>query len=272
MSPATVLQAHAARLAISGRPILDGIDLELYAGEVVALVGPNGAGKSTLLAALCGDVSLDSGSITLHGLELPKWSVKELARARSVQMQDAHVSFAFSARDVVRMGRAPWAGSALEERDDQVIDAAMHSTESTALAPRVVPTLSGGERARVAFARALAQETRIIMLDEPTAAMDIRYQELLLTRTRERAAAGATAVVVLHDLSLAAAYADRIVLLHAGSIRMVGTPREVLRPEILEEVYRHKVAVIDHPESGGLAVVPLRPHLNTHQAPQEELV
>ena len=272
MSREPVMQARAARLSLAGRPILDGIDLELHAGEVVALVGPNGAGKSTLLAALCGDIALDSGSITLHGLELGKWNVKDLAKARSVQMQDAHVSFAFTARDVVRMGRAPWVGSEMEDRDDLVVDSAMSGTESTALAARVVPTLSGGERARVAFARALAQETRIIMLDEPTAAMDIRYQELLLTRTRERAAAGATAVVVLHDLSLAAAYADRIVLLHAGRIRMAGTPREVLRPDVLEEVYRHPVAVIEHPESGGLAVVPLRPHLNYTHAPQEELV
>lgn len=272
MSRPVVMQAHHARVELGGRQILNGVDLELYAGEIVALVGPNGAGKSTLLAALCGDTPLDSGSITLHGVALSGWKVKDLARMRAVQMQESHVSFAFDAQDVVRMGRAPWAGTSFEDRDDEVIAAAMRTSESSVLAPRHFPTLSGGEKARVAFARALAQETELIMLDEPTAAMDIRYQELLLTRTRERAAMGATAVVVLHDLSLAAAYAERIVLLDAGKIRITGSPRDVLQPHIIEEVYRHKVAVIDHPESGGLTVVPLRPHLNTRHAFREELV
>ena len=272
MSRRVVMQALDARLELGGREILGGVDLELYAGEVVALVGPNGAGKSTLLAALCGDTPLDSGKITLHGVDLSGWKVKDLARLRAVQMQESHVSFSFDAQDVVRMGRAPWAGTKFEDHDDEVIAAAMQASESIVLAPRLFPTLSGGEKARVAFARALAQETELIMLDEPTAAMDIRFQELLLTRTKERASMGATAVVVLHDLSLAAAYADRIVLLDAGKIRIVGTPREVLRPHIIEEVYRHKVAVIDHPESGGLAVVPLRPHLNTRHALREEFV
>lgn len=272
MSRRAVLAAKSARLALGGRPILDGINLELFQGELVALVGPNGAGKSTLLGALCGDVELDSGSIELLSRDLSTWNVKDLARVRAVQMQETQVSFAFSAEDVVRMGRAPWAGGAGEDRDEAVVAQALDNTESTALAPRSFQTLSGGEKARVSFARALAQETRIIMLDEPTAAMDIRFQEQLLTRTRQRAAAGATAVVVLHDLSLAAAYADRIVLLKDGHVRAVGTPREVLRPDILQEVYRHPVAVIEHPESGGLVIAPLRPHLQQHLVREEELV
>lgn len=268
----SVLSACSARLSLGGREILAGINLELFPGELVALVGPNGAGKSTLLAALCGDVQLDSGSIELLSTDLGSWAVKDLARVRAVQMQETQVSFAFSAEDMVRMGRAPWSGSNHEERDDAVVEVALARTESIALAPRTFQTLSGGEKARVSFARALAQETRIILLDEPTAAMDIRYQEQLLTLTRQRVDAGATAVVVLHDLSLAAAYADRIVLLQDGGVRAAGTPREVLRPEILFEVYRHPVAVIEHPESGGLVITPLRPHLQPQTVREEELV
>lgn len=272
MSDARIVHARGLNLSLGGRKILANVDIDLFPGEVVALVGPNGAGKSTLLSALCGDTDVDSGSIQINGLDLKQWKVGALARTRSVQMQDARVSFAFTASDVVRMGRAPWAGSVHEDRDETVIAEALELTETATMAGRSFPTLSGGEKARVSFARALAQETQLIMLDEPTAAMDIRYQELVLTETMARARAGASAVVVLHDLSLAAAYADRIVLLSAGSIRAVGTPVEVLRPDILEEVYRYPVAVIEHPESGGLAVMPIRQHLRYRNIPQEELV
>lgn len=271
MSAAAVLQARDVSLSLSGRTILAGVDLDLWAGEVVALVGPNGAGKSTLLSALCGDTAIDGGHISIHGVDLADWKIADLARTRSVQMQDSRLSFAFTAEDVIRMGRTPWAGTAHADRDDAVIASALAHTETAALAERTFPTLSGGEKARASFARALTQETSLIMLDEPTAAMDIRYQELVLTQTRARARAGATAVVVLHDLSLAAAYADRIVLLSAGQIRAVGSPRQVLRADVLQEVYRHPVAVIEHPESGGLAVLPLRPHLNAARTSPQEL-
>ncbi|PYI40012.1 heme ABC transporter ATP-binding protein [Arthrobacter psychrolactophilus] len=272
MTAKPLLQSRGARLSLSGQNVLDDIDFDLFAGEVVALVGPNGAGKSTFLAALSGDVKLDSGTISINGLTLEQWKVKDLARLRSVQMQDSKVSFSFSADDVVRMGRSPWTGTEFVDHDDSVVELAKVSAETTALADRSFPTLSGGEKSRVAFARVLAQETPLIFLDEPTAAMDIRYQELVLSRARERTGAGAAVVVVLHDLSLAAAYADRIVLLNAGSIHASGTPREVLQPQILSEVYRHPVAVIDLPDSGGLVVMPLRPHLHTYQALEEELV
>ncbi|AIY02265.1 hypothetical protein ART_2666 [Arthrobacter sp. PAMC 25486] len=272
MNAEPVVQARNARLQLSGKDILDGIDLVLFSGEVLALVGPNGAGKSTLLAALCGDVRLDSGSIEIHGVELGQWQVKDLARLRSVQLQDSKVSFSFSADDVVRMGRAPWVGTRFEDHDEAVIGAATASAETTALSDRNYPTLSGGEKSRVAFARVLAQETPVILLDEPTAAMDIRYQELVLARARDRAAAGAAVVVVLHDLSLAAAYADRIVLLDAGRVHASGSPRDVLQSQILSDVYRHPVTVMELPGSGGLAVVPLRPHRQNLMALQEDPV
>jgi iron complex transport system ATP-binding protein len=183
---------------------------------------------------------------------------KELSRRRAVQMQDSRLAFAFTARDAVEMGRAPWAGTPEEERDDEVIAAALAAGEVTHLAARQVPSLSGGERARVAFARLLAQETEILLLDEPTAALDIRHQEQVIAAARARARAGATVMVIVHDLSLAAAYADRIVLLESGRVRAVGSPAEVLTAELISEVYQHPVSVLTAPDSGELLIVPVR--------------
>lgn len=267
-----VMQIQNAELSLGGQRILNGINLEFYAGEVVALVGPNGAGKSTLLSVLSGDEALDAGQLLVAGKPLNEWGVKSLARTRAVQTQESRVSFAFTGEDVVRMGRSPWVGTEQEERDEQIVRQALQLTEAETLAARTVQTLSGGEKARIAFARVLAQETRIIMLDEPTAAMDIRYQEQLMSTVRERARQGATAIVVLHDLSLAAAYADRIVLLHDGAIKAVGSAEQVLTAQNLQLVYRYPVSVITHPESGELLVTPLRPHLQPTKIREEELI
>lgn len=267
-----VMQICGARLNLGGQQILDGIDLELYAGEVVALVGPNGAGKSTFLSVLSGDEPLDTGQVLLAGKPLADWNVKQLARTRAVQTQDSRVSFAFTGEDVIRMGRAPWMGTDQEERDEQIVEHALKLTEAETLAARTVQTLSGGEKARTFFARVLAQETRVIMLDEPTAAMDIRYQEQLMTTVRHRARQGATVIVVLHDLSLAAAYADRIVLLQAGAIKAAGSAEQVLTAENLREVYRYPVSVSRLPNSGELVITPLRPHLQSTKIHEGELI
>lgn len=272
MSTTPVMQVIGARLSLGGRKILDGIDLELHGGEVVALVGPNGAGKSTLLAAMSGDEPLEAGRILLHGTGLGQWGIGRLAKLRAVQTQESRVSFAFTGEDVVRMGRAPWAGTPEEQRDDTIVAAALETSEAEALAIRTVQTLSGGEKARVSFARVLAQETALLMLDEPTAPMDIRHQEQLMTTVRQRTARGATAVVVLHDLSLAAAYADRIVLLDQGRLAAVGDPEDVLTPQNLQQVYRYPVTVVRDPGSGALLITPLRPHLARPRLPEGELI
>lgn len=251
-------EARGLGIRLGRRQVLDAVDLTARAGEVVALVGPNGAGKSTLLAALAADLPAGSGEIRIDGRPATAWSPPELALRRAVLPQSAALSFPFPVEDVVRMGRAPWAGTAKEDEDDVAVASAMEATEVTRFAARPFSALSGGERARVALARVLAQRAPLLLLDEPTAALDLRHQELVLRICRERAAAGDAVVVVLHDLGLAAAYADRAVVLRDGRVAVDGPPAEVFTGELLGEVYRQPVEVFPHPRTGAPLVVPER--------------
>ncbi|WP_431980265.1 heme ABC transporter ATP-binding protein [Streptomyces qinglanensis] len=252
------VQARGAVVRLGGRKVLDGVDLTVAAGEVLALVGPNGAGKSTLLAALGGDLATEAGSVLLGGRRVGEWSPRALAVRRAVLPQAATLAFPFTVADVVRMGRAPWAGTRQEDLDEAAVAEAMTEAEVAAFADRQFTALSGGERARVALARVLAQRTALLLLDEPTAALDLRHQELVLAVCRSRAAAGAAVAVVLHDLNLAAGYADRVALLDAGSLTALGPPGRVLTSDALSEVYRHPVEVLAHPADGSPLVVPVR--------------
>ncbi|MFJ3188308.1 heme ABC transporter ATP-binding protein [Streptomyces halstedii] len=255
---APLAEARGLGILLGRRQVLDAVDLTARAGEVVALVGPNGAGKSTLLAALAADLPAGSGEIRIDGRPAAAWSPPELALRRAVLPQSAALSFPFPVEDVVRMGRAPWAGTAKEDEDDVAVASAMEATEVTRFAARPFSALSGGERARVALARVLAQRAPLLLLDEPTAALDLRHQELVLRICRERAAAGDAVVVVLHDLGLAAAYADRAVVLRDGRVAVDGPPAEVFTGELLGEVYRQPVEVFPHPRTGAPLVVPER--------------
>ncbi|MBZ6111224.1 MULTISPECIES: heme ABC transporter ATP-binding protein [Streptomyces] len=258
-SPGEVLaETEALRVLLGGRPVLDGVDVRVRAGEVLALVGPNGAGKSTLLGALAADVPAAEGVVRVHGRPVSAWSAPELALRRAVLPQSASLSFPFPVEEVVRMGRAPWAGGDEADEDDAVVADAMSRTEVTGFAGRPFSALSGGERARVAFARVLAQRAPLLLLDEPTAALDLRHQELVLRLCRERARAGDAVVVVLHDLALAAAYADRVAVLRAGRVAADGPPAEVFAEELLSEVYDQPVEVLPHPRTGALLVLPRR--------------
>ncbi|MFF3780293.1 heme ABC transporter ATP-binding protein [Streptomyces sp. NPDC001933] len=259
LSPGSpVAEARGLRVRLGQRPVLDSIDLTARAGEVLALVGPNGAGKSTLLAALAADLPAEQGEVRIDGRPVTDWSPAELALRRAVLPQSASLSFPFPVADVVRMGRAPWAGTERADEDDPAVASAMAATEVTEFAERPFSALSGGERARVALARVLAQRAPLLLLDEPTAALDLRHQELVLRICRERAAAGDAVVVVLHDLGLAAAYADRAAVLHGGRIAVVGPPAGVFTGELLGEVYRQPVEVFPHPRTGAPLVVPTR--------------
>ncbi|MFD4572661.1 heme ABC transporter ATP-binding protein [Streptomyces sp. NPDC058417] len=253
------VEASDLHVSLGGRAVLRGVDLPVRAGEVVALVGPNGAGKSTLLAALSADLPAARGTVRLDGRPVTEWTAPELALRRAVLPQAATLSFPFPVEDVVRMGRAPHPASPVE--DDLVVAEAMAATEVTAFAARPFSALSGGERARVALARVLAQRTPLLLLDEPTAALDLKHQELVLRVCRERAAAGDAVVVVLHDLGLAAAHAHRVAVLHAGLVAADGPPAEVFTEELLTEVYDQPVEVLPHPRTGTVLVTPRRtPH------------
>ncbi|BDZ39106.1 heme ABC transporter ATP-binding protein [Microbacterium suwonense] len=258
MSAVPVCALRGATVIRSGNVLLDGVDLELHAGEVLAVLGPNGAGKSTLLGVLAGDIAVEHGEVEFAGRPLAAWSLGELSRRRGVLLQDNRTAFPFTVQEVVEMGRAPWRRTAQADEDADAVAWALEIADVTHLAARRVPSLSGGERARAAFARVIAGRTGAVFLDEPTAALDIGHQEALLTRARDLALDGAAVLVVLHDLNLAAAYADRVMLLQQGAVAAVGTADEVLTAANVSSVYRTPVEVIPHPVTGRGIIVPLR--------------
>jgi iron complex transport system ATP-binding protein len=239
-----LLDAMNVGVAIQGRWLLRGIDLAVASGEVVALVGPNGAGKSTLLRALAGEIPLAEGEVRLAGRRLRDYRPRELALRRAVLPQQTLVEFAFTAREIVEMGRSAHGRSASH---DAVVTRAMTKTDVLRFQHRVFPSLSGGEQARVSIARVLAQETPIVLLDEPTASLDLRHQEMVMAIARQTADAGGVVVMIAHDLNLAAAYADRVALIAKGSLVAVGTPWQTLAAPVLETVFECPVSVTKHP-------------------------
>lgn len=251
-----LITVDKASVDIAGRRLLNDVSFKANGGEVLGLIGPNGAGKSTLLAAVSGDVPLATGRIEVAGHDAAGPSAL-LARQRAVMLQDVSVSFSFLVRDVVEMGRRPWKGTPQEAEDEDVVEAALLAAELRQLEERDVMTLSGGERARTAIARVLAQRTPVVLLDEPTAALDIRHQERVLSLMREVARAGAAVVVVLHDLNLAASYCDRVVCLSEGAVAAVGDVDEVFVGPVLSEVYDWPIEVVESAD-GELNVRPQR--------------
>jgi iron complex transport system ATP-binding protein len=217
--------------------IVDCVSLELQAGELLALVGPNGAGKSTLLALLGGERDPSEGVVELDGMPLGAFTSRALARRRAVMRQQPTVPFGFFAHEVVELGRGPWAGVRGRPDDHQAVHQAMERAQVADLAVRRVDVMSGGERARLALARALAQDAAILLLDEPIASLDPRHQHAVLGLARDLAREGRSVLAVLHDLGLAAAYADRVAVMHQGRLRACGRPAEALTDSLLEEVY-----------------------------------
>ncbi|OUZ07688.1 heme ABC transporter ATP-binding protein [Aeromicrobium sp. PE09-221] len=251
-----VLEARGVSVDLGGTQIIDGIDLDVRCGEMLAIVGPNGAGKSTLLAALAGDRRY-RGSITVDGREVSRWRAPDLALRRAMLRQENTLSFPFTVLDVVKMGRAPWQRITTPAENERVIAMEMTRTDTLRFATRPFTSLSGGERARVSLTRVLVQATPVLLLDEPTAALDMNYQEQVLAIARQAARRGCAVAVVLHDLAAAAAYADRLLLLDDGRLSAVGTPAEVLDSTRLTEVYRHPIEVTPRAD-GVLNVVPMR--------------
>ncbi|MGP9538160.1 heme ABC transporter ATP-binding protein [Brachybacterium sp. AOP43-C2-M15] len=251
---APCLEVRGVGFTIGGARLLEGVSFSAAPGELVAMVGPNGAGKSTMLALLAGDLVPSEGTISLAGTAPHRWPAKALARQRSVMTQQHGQAFSFTVRELVEMGRAPHDAS---DRDEELIDASLVDAEIAELAHRDVTTLSGGELARAVFARTLTQDAGVVLLDEPTAPLDLRHQETLMQRARSLADEGRCVLVVLHDLSLAARFCDRLAVFSEGSLTALGPPEQVLTPERIEQVYRQRVAVLAHPVTGRPLVVPV---------------
>lgn len=255
-----LLVASGIAVGYESAPVLDGVDFAVHAGECVGVIGPNGSGKSTLLKALSGVLPVTKGSISLNQRPLAAIPRRELARWIAGVPAELHPAFAFQVADVVAMGRHPYLGlfSDLGRDDRAAVATAMHETGIELLAGRSFDALSSGERQRVALAQALAQEPRVLLLDEPTAHLDLshatHFLDLLKELQRDR---GLAVVLVSHDLDLAAEYADRLVLLHDGRVRAEGAPDHVFDYRVLEQVYGTVVVVETNRVSGRPRVVPV---------------
>lgn len=261
-----IASASEVSLRLGGCHVVKGVSLEVHAGELVALVGPNGAGKSSLLKLMAGERRPDGGRISLCGRPMENWGVAALALRRSVVPQDILLDFGFTALDVVLIGRSPHGahgamGGRESRRDRDIALDCLARVEASHLASRLYPSLSGGERQRVQIARALAQIAgiapdggRCLLLDEHTSNLDPAHQHGMFRVARDVAAEGVGVLAVVHDLNLAAAYADRIAVLHRGCLVASGPPEAVLTPAVIEAVFGLACVTLRNPLTGTLAV------------------
>ncbi|MEK6805523.1 MAG: heme ABC transporter ATP-binding protein [Pseudomonadota bacterium] len=248
--------------SVSDRTLLENVSLELQPGRVHAVLGPNGAGKSTLLRLLSGEHSIQNGAVRMNSRDLAAWNARERAQQRAVLPQGESLRFAFTAQQVVALGRLPCVQHGLQ-RETKIVKEALATAGVTHLAERVYPTLSGGERARVQFARVLVQiwepvalGERFLLLDEPTASLDLAHQHSLLTTARRFAAGGVGVLAILHDPNLALGYADDVTLLKDGRLLAQGAATETLTTENLSALYGVEVRCLLSEGTAWLAVRP----------------
>ena len=244
---------------LGGATVLEEVSMDVEAGRFLALVGPNGAGKTTLLRTCNGVLSPDAGTVTLDGTPVESLSARALGREVATVPQGTELAFDFDVRDVVAMGRTPHRSrfGTVDAEDREAVDAALERTDTARFADRSVGALSGGERQRVIIARALAQATPVLLLDEPTASLDINHQVRTLSLAGELADDGKTVVAAIHDLELAARFCDEVALLSDGHLLATGPPAEVLTADRLEAAFDVRTAVSTDPVTGTRAVTPL---------------
>ena len=257
-----MLEARDVTIKYDERVAVANVSLRLAAGEITAIIGPNGAGKSTLLRALNGQVRRAFGAVLLDGQPIEKLSRRAIGRRIAVVAQEAELRFPVTVLEFVLGGRFAWASNAgwgwETEKDLSVADAVLRETELTDLSGRLMNELSGGERQRAVLARALATEAAHLLLDEPTANLDLSHQSTLLALVRNRCDQHqAAALVVTHDINLAAQFADQIVLMKHGQVLDAGPPQAVLTPELLREVFEITVLVDAHPVTSAPRVTPV---------------
>jgi len=241
------------------RSVLHDIDLSVASGEVLALIGPNGAGKSTLIRAVSGVIPIQSGFISTNGDDFASLAPMQRARYMATVPQAVSLPPAFTVWETVLMGRTPYLGflGQTSAADEALARRALERVHALGLVERRAGELSGGEAQRVLLARALTQSTPILLLDEPTAHLDLQYQVSLLELVRDLARTENLAVLIaLHDLNLAARCSDRIALMVGGKLNAIGTPSEVLTPELISEAYSWPVQVVKHPFMEAPLVLP----------------
>ncbi len=243
------LSIQSLSASYNGRRVLRDLSLNANAGEIVGLIGPNGAGKSSLLRVVSGTLAPTHGYVMLDDIDLRVLGAAERAKKIAVVPQSTHVPDAFSAGEVVLMGRTPYLPlfGAESARDFAIAQEALVRTDADWYAERLIGELSGGEQQRVIVARALAQEPRVLLLDEATAHLDLKHQTAIWGLVRQLARAGLIVIAALHDLNLAAQYADRLALLREGELLVCDVPSRVLTQEWLKRAYDVSVAVSEHP-------------------------
>ena len=239
--------------------VLRGVSFTLGGGEILGVIGPNSAGKTTLLRLLSRVLTPEAGRIFLFGRDLAAMAKREVARHVAVVPQEFQVAFPFTVEQVVSMGRYPHThGIGLENPDDQqVVQQALDETGTSHLSRKYLDQLSGGEKQRAVIARALAQEPRLLLLDEPMAHLDLSHQmEIVRLLKRLKQERGLTIILVSHDLNAAVECSDRLLLLKSGEVVTAGRPEEVMRPEILEKAYGCPIWIGTDPETGSMRILP----------------
>lgn len=253
----TGLEARGLTVALGDTEVLRGVSLSVGEGEFVGLLGPNGAGKSTVIRAAAGLVPIAAGSLSVCGDAITALSARQRARLLALVPQSTDLDFSFSVADIVAMGRHPHLGRfALETAADaEIAHQALKAVGMASFAEREMGTLSGGERQRVFIAKAIAQQPRVLLLDEPISALDIRHQLEVLRLARALRHQGRAVLAALHDLDLAARHCDRLVVLHRGHVIADGEPAEVLTSDLMAEVYRVRASVSRNPDTGRPTVI-----------------
>lgn len=254
-----MIRLDGVGVELGGATILDAVSLSVERGEFVAVVGPNGAGKTTLIRTINGMIDPARGTVTVDGHDIDELSARETARLVATVPQETAFDFEFSVEDVVLMGRTPHRGrfATTTTADWEAVETALEQTETAQFRDRAVTTLSGGERQRVVLARALAQDTPVLLLDEPTANLDINHQIQSLSVARACADRDQAVVAAIHDLELAARFCDRVVLVHDGRVRASGSPADVLSDPATEDAFAIRTAVSTNPVTGTTTVTPL---------------
>jgi iron complex transport system ATP-binding protein len=255
-----MLVAENITLLRGGHPIIDGVGIDARPGSMLVILGPNGAGKTSLLKVLSGEWAPDSGRVLLNNRPLSSWPPLELARVRAVLPQESHLAFSFTVEEVVLLGRTPHAAAGGDPMGRAIALETLTLMEIESQADRLYTSLSGGEKQRVQLARVLTQvwdppkgKNAVILLDEPTASLDLSFQFKILGIARDLAARGAAVVAVLHDLNLAAAYADDLLFLQDGRVVARGSPRDTIEPGLVAEVFGVRAEVFEN--NGRLRVV-----------------